>query len=127
GSRTQPHRRHHRRPCLPRAQPRRTGRHLRRDQSPRTGAAPRRTRAAAAGVLPVAAGGRAAVRTAGLRAAARAAPPTGASGMNPAALTPAFEALHFLRTQWHWALIALPLLTWARRRHLARATVCRGS
>ena len=31
------------------------------------------------------------------------------------------EALHFLRPQWLWGLLALPLLGWAwRRRHAAR-------
>ena len=47
--------------------------------------------------------------------------------MNPAALTQAFEALHFLRPQWLWALLALPLLAWAWRRHRARADAWRGA
>ncbi|HZW18507.1 MAG TPA: VWA domain-containing protein [Luteimonas sp.] len=47
--------------------------------------------------------------------------------MNTGALVQAFEALHFLRPQWLWALLALPLLAWAWRRHRARADAWRGA
>src|SRR5690606_5059755 len=113
--------RHHRRPRVPRPRHRRAGRDLRRDRSPRAGGAPRRARAAAPGALPLAAGRGAAVRAAGLRAAApRALAATGARDMSPGAIAQAFQALHFLRPQWLWALLALPLLAWAWRRHRAR-------
>ena len=46
--------------------------------------------------------------------------------MNAGALAQALEALHFLRPQWLWALLALPLLAWAWRRHRARADAWRG-
>ncbi|WP_027079127.1 tetratricopeptide repeat protein [Luteimonas mephitis] len=47
--------------------------------------------------------------------------------MNPQALVHAFEALHFLRPQWLWALLVLPLLAWAWRRRRLRNSVWRGA
>jgi Ca-activated chloride channel family protein len=39
----------------------------------------------------------------------------------------AFDALHFLRPQWLWALLALPLLAWAWRQRRRRDNVWRGA
>ena len=47
--------------------------------------------------------------------------------MNPQAIAQAFEALHFLRPQWLWALLALPLLAWAWHRHRLRDSAWRGA
>lgn len=47
--------------------------------------------------------------------------------MNPQALAQAFEALHFLRPHWLWALLALPLLAWAWRQRRLRRSAWRGA
>lgn len=47
--------------------------------------------------------------------------------MNPDAFVQAFEALHFLRPQWLWALLALPLLAWAWHRRRVRQSVWRNA
>lgn len=47
--------------------------------------------------------------------------------MNPQALAQAFEALHFLRPYWLWALLALPLLAWAWRQRRLRRSAWRGA
>src|SRR3546814_1754506 len=84
------------------------------DLPSRTGAAAGRKRAAAAGTLSVAAGDGAAVLAAGLPAAARRAIAAAHAGhahqehdVSTQALAQAFEALHFLRPHWLWALLAL--------------------
>src|SRR3546814_6769204 len=43
------------------------------------------------------------------------------------ALAQAFEALHFLRPHWLWALLALPLLAWAWRQRRLRRSAWRGA
>jgi Ca-activated chloride channel family protein len=43
------------------------------------------------------------------------------------AFAQAFEALHFLRPHWLWALLALPLLAWAWRRRRLRNSAWRGA
>src|SRR5690606_5992627 len=114
--------------CVPCARHRRAGRDLRGDRPPRTRAASGRKRAAAAGALSMAAGGGPVVLAGGLPAAARRA--TGAPrepGLNPQALAQAFEALHFLRPHWLWALLALPLLAWAWRQRRLRRSAWRGA
>ena len=47
--------------------------------------------------------------------------------MNPQALAQWFEVLHFLRPQWLWALMALPLLAWAWHRRRLRDSAWRGA
>src|SRR3546814_15548169 len=97
-------------------------------------AAAGRKRAAAAGTLSVAAGDGAAVLAAGLPAAARRAIAAAHAGhahqehdVNSQALAQAFEALHFLRPHWLWALLALPLLAWAWRQRRLRHSRWRGA
>src|SRR3546814_15604420 len=47
--------------------------------------------------------------------------------VNSQALAQAFEALHFLRPHWLWALLALPLLAWAWRQRRLRHSAWRGA
>jgi Ca-activated chloride channel family protein len=47
--------------------------------------------------------------------------------VSPQVFAQAFEALHFLRPQWLWALLALPLLAWAWRQRRMRNSAWRGA
>src|SRR5690606_17378156 len=98
-------RRDDRRQGVPGPRHRGPGRDLRRDRPDRAGAPRRAPGAPAAGALSVAAGRRARLRVA---VAARA---QAGGGMS---------ALHFLRPEWLWLLLALPPLAWWLRRDAAR-------